>query len=81
MVSELATNCVRHTVTDFTVRVERTPDEVRVDVTDTGGGTPEVRSPEPSEPSGRGLRIVRELSDSFGITIYGGVRARRCGSK
>jgi anti-sigma regulatory factor (Ser/Thr protein kinase) len=68
MVSELATNCVRHTVTDFTVRVEQTPSDVRVDVTDTGGGMPQVRSPELSEPSGRGLRIVQELSDSFGIT-------------
>jgi serine/threonine-protein kinase RsbW len=67
MVSELATNCVRHTVTDFTVRVEQTPSEVRVDVTDAGGGKPEVRSPDLSEPSGRGLRIVQELSDSFGI--------------
>jgi serine/threonine-protein kinase RsbW len=68
MVSELATNCVRHTVTDFTVRVEQTPSEVRVDVTDTGGGTPEVRAPDLSEPSGRGLRIVQELSDYFGFT-------------
>ena len=71
MVSELATNCVRHTVTDFTVAVEQSPQEVRVDVTDTGGGTPEVRSPDLSEPSGRGLRIVQELSDSFGITERG----------
>jgi anti-sigma regulatory factor (Ser/Thr protein kinase) len=68
MVSELATNCVRHTVTDFTVRVEQSPNEVRIDVTDTGGGAPEVRLPELSEPSGRGLRIVQELSDSFGIS-------------
>ena len=67
MVSELATNCVRHTVTDFTVSVEKTPSEVRIEVTDTGGGTPEPRSPEMSEPSGRGLRIVQELSDSFGV--------------
>ena len=76
MVSELATNCVRHTVTDFTVRVERTPDEVRVDVTDTGGGTPEIRSPELTEPSGRGLRIVQELSDEFGITMLDGTSGK-----
>ena len=67
MVSELATNCVRHTVTDFTVVVDRTPTEIRVDVTDTGGGEPEIRSPDLTEPSGRGLRIVQELSDSFGV--------------
>jgi hypothetical protein len=28
---------------------------------------PTVRRPEPSEPSGRGLRIVQELADSFGV--------------
>ena len=67
MVSELATNCVRHTVTDFTVSVERTEHELLVEVTDSGGGMPTVRRPEPSEPSGRGLRIVQELADSFGV--------------
>ncbi len=68
MASELVTNCVRHTVTDFTVSVDTTGREIRVEVTDHGGGVPVVRSPDASEPSGRGLRIVRELSDSFGIT-------------
>jgi serine/threonine-protein kinase RsbW len=67
MVSELATNCVRHTVTDFTVAVEYARDEIRVEVTDSGGGMPTVRRPESSEPSGRGLRIVQELADSFGV--------------
>jgi len=67
MVSELATNCVRHTVTDFTVGVEQSAREILVEVTDSGGGMPTVRRPEPSEPSGRGLRIVQELSDSFGV--------------
>ena len=67
MVSELATNCVRHTVTDFTVRVERRAHDILVEVTDSGGGMPTVRRPEPSEPSGRGLRIVQELADSFGV--------------
>jgi anti-sigma regulatory factor (Ser/Thr protein kinase) len=67
MASELATNCVRHTVTDFTVAVEHSRDEIRVEVTDSGGGMPTVRRPESSEPSGRGLRIVQELADSFGV--------------
>ena len=67
MTSELVTNCVRHTVTDFTVSVEVTGREIRVEVTDQGGGAPVVRAPDTTEPSGRGLRIVQELSDSFGI--------------
>jgi anti-sigma regulatory factor (Ser/Thr protein kinase) len=67
MVSELATNCVRHTSSEFRVRVEHNRRRVRVEVTDHGPGAPTVRVPPVSEPSGRGLRIVRELSDSFGF--------------
>ena len=68
MVSELATNCVRHTVTDFAVSVETTRRTIRVEVTDRSGGFPVVRSPDSSEPTGRGLRIVQELADSFGVS-------------
>ena len=68
MVSELATNCVRHTVPDFAVNVDTTEREIRVEVTDRGGGVPVVRSPDSSEPTGRGLRIVQELADSFGVS-------------
>ena len=67
MVSELATNCVRHTDTDFSVRVEQSSTQIRVEVTDAGDGTPAIRSPAPSDLTGRGLRIVRELADSFGF--------------
>jgi anti-sigma regulatory factor (Ser/Thr protein kinase) len=67
MVSELATNCVRHTTTDFTLELEQTADHIRVGVTDRGSGEPIVRSPEPSDPSGRGLQIVQELADEFGV--------------
>ena len=67
MVSELATNCIRHTTSDFSVAVEAGTSRIVVEVTDRGSGTPNVRSPGPQEPSGRGLLIVRELSDSFGF--------------
>jgi anti-sigma regulatory factor (Ser/Thr protein kinase) len=67
MVSELATNSVRHTATAFSVSVDRTASRIRIEVTDTGTGVPTVRSPGALEPSGRGLRIVRELADAFGI--------------
>jgi len=68
MVSELATNCVRHAVTPFTVSMERSSGHLRIEVVDRGTGRrPELRSPSPAEPSGRGLRIVAELSDEWGI--------------
>ncbi|MCU1466077.1 MAG: hypothetical protein JWM72_2005 [Actinomycetia bacterium] len=72
VVSELATNCVRHAGTAFTVDIETTPLELRVEVTDTGSGVPIVRSPDASELSGRGLRLVRELSDDWGVTAADG---------
>jgi anti-sigma regulatory factor (Ser/Thr protein kinase) len=67
IVSELVTNCVLHTDTEFRVRVEYDRERVRVEVTDYGDGMPTPRLPPISEPTGRGLRIVRELADDFGI--------------
>jgi len=67
MVSELVTNCVRHTGTEFTVTVDRDRRRIRIEVTDRGSGLPTVRLPPATEPTGRGLRIVQELSDSFGV--------------
>lgn len=67
LLSELATNCVRHTSSEFTVRIDAAPDKVRVDVTDSGRGTPTIKAPPPTEPTGRGLRIVDLLADRWGI--------------
>jgi serine/threonine-protein kinase RsbW len=67
MVSELATNCVQHAQSDFEIEVGVSPREIRVEARDTGEGRPAPRSPGPSEPTGRGLRIVEAMSDSWGI--------------
>ena len=67
MVSELATNSLRHAGTEFTVAVHTAGHVARIEVTDSGPGTPAPRSPSPVEPSGRGLRIVAELSDDWGV--------------
>ena len=67
MVSELATNALVHATTGFTVTVERRGDSLRVEVWDAGGGAPILRSPQPSEPHGRGLRIVDEFSADWGV--------------
>jgi anti-sigma regulatory factor (Ser/Thr protein kinase) len=66
MASELATNCVRHARTDFEIAIHLRG-QIRVEVRDTGPGQPVVRSPTPREPSGRGLRIVEAMADSWGI--------------
>jgi anti-sigma regulatory factor (Ser/Thr protein kinase) len=68
LVSELATNCVRHAHTDFTMTIERTGRQVWVDVADRGTGRIAPRHAKPTDYSGRGLRIVDRLSDTWGIT-------------
>ena len=67
MVSELATNCIRHEGAAFRLAVTRGGGEIRVEVTDSGTGTPTMRTPRPEEPSGRGLRIVDMLSERWGV--------------
>ncbi|MGZ4677639.1 MAG: ATP-binding protein [Acidimicrobiia bacterium] len=67
LVSELATNCVRHAGASFLLDVIVGSDSVRVAVTDSGDGAVTMRSPEATEPSGRGLRIVDALADEWGI--------------
>ena len=67
MVSELATNCIRHTTTSFTVEAEWAGPTIRVDVTDDGGGAPVMQPPDPGNLGGRGLRIVDALSTDWGV--------------
>lgn len=76
MVSELATNAIVHAVTGFEVSIDRTKSKVRVEVADLGGGEPELQSPTTTELHGRGLQIVEELSDEWGITERAGDRGK-----
>jgi two-component sensor histidine kinase len=67
MTSELATNSIRHAASAFEVDIRRSGGEIRVEVTDDGSGVPAVLSPDATQPSGRGLFIVEELSDDWGV--------------
>jgi anti-sigma regulatory factor (Ser/Thr protein kinase) len=67
MVSELATNSLVHGGTGFSLEIECRDEEVRVEVTDGGPGNPEMRSPAPTTPHGRGIQMVDVLSDHWGI--------------
>jgi anti-sigma regulatory factor (Ser/Thr protein kinase) len=66
MVSELATNSIKHAHSGFEVTINDLRGEIRVEVRDAGRGQPVLRSPTPVEPSGRGLRIVEALSRAWG---------------
>ncbi len=67
MLSELATNCIRFTPGDFVVSIDDMVEQIRVEVADSGGGVPSVRSPSAAEPSGRGLMIVQAMSADWGV--------------
>jgi anti-sigma regulatory factor (Ser/Thr protein kinase) len=67
MVSELATNCIRHTDSGFALTIIRSGRDIRVEATDRAGGTPTMRSPKPTDPSGRGLKIIDLLSAGWGV--------------
>jgi anti-sigma regulatory factor (Ser/Thr protein kinase) len=69
MVSELASNCIRHTDSRFELAVTSKEGEIRVEATDRGRGEPVVRNPGPTDPSGRGLQIVDMLAADWGVEV------------
>lgn len=69
MVSELATNALVHATSGFEVRIERDATAVRTTVTDSGEGSPSLSNPDNTDPHGRGLLVVQELSDEWGTTV------------
>ncbi|NEW72518.1 ATP-binding protein [Streptomyces rhizosphaericus] len=69
-VSELASNALAHGTLSghgFLVKLEADDDFVRLEVHDSRGRRPEVQHPADTDTSGRGLLIVEELSDGWGI--------------
>jgi anti-sigma regulatory factor (Ser/Thr protein kinase) len=66
--SELATNVVQYARTTFAVNIELQSDEVLLEVTDTGRGTPRMATaPAPTLSHSRGLRIVDAVADAWGV--------------
>ncbi|MEU5092614.1 ATP-binding protein [Streptomyces sp. NPDC021356] len=69
--SELATNALLHGVPSgrgFLLRVRYDGAVVRVEVHDSGGGTPRIpEDPADAAEGGRGLLLVSALSDKWGV--------------
>jgi len=69
LVSELATNAVRHAGTpQFVIEVQLPAGDgpVWVGVTDTGTGSPIPQQPDVTAEHGRGLQLVATLADRWG---------------
>lgn len=67
-VSELTSNAVLHARPPMTLRMELGPAGVRVAVHDTSATLPLMPPPSRRLPGGRGLRVVDEVSDRWGVT-------------
>jgi anti-sigma regulatory factor (Ser/Thr protein kinase) len=71
VVSELATNALRHGGGDFELELSRDGSEVAVRVRDHAVGTPVGASPASLDESGRGLLIVEASARDWGATLRG----------
>ncbi len=66
VVSELATNAVRHGGSPFRVSVSRADGAVRIAVEDVAPGRPDRGAPAPTDVDGRGVAIVEALARRSG---------------
>ena len=72
LVSELATNAVRHGRGSVRMRVLTRPDRLRGEVHDGGAGMPAVHRPGPEAEGGRGMWLVEDLSTDWGVIEHRG---------
>lgn len=75
LTSEIVTNAILHAGTMVEVAIRVLTDRVRVEVWDSGGGSPSRRAAAPEDASGRGLSLVEALSSAWGVR---GAGRRKC---
>jgi anti-sigma regulatory factor (Ser/Thr protein kinase) len=72
VVSELATNALRHGLGDVVVRAALEDGDLQLSVTDSGNELPALQPIDPTRVGGLGLRIVDELSAAWGVAPFPG---------
>jgi hypothetical protein len=65
--SEMASNVVKHAGTPFSVTVRCHRSGVRISAQDASAAQPIVRDPGPEALSGRGLRLIGDIAEGWGI--------------
>ena len=72
LVTELASNAVRHAQSEFLVHLTSDEDVVRCEVRDHDAHLPEKSDPTPDDEGGRGLLFVDSLSSRWGADPISG---------
>ena len=67
--SELATNAITHADSGYRLRLSLNGSGLRVDVIDSGDGTPEPQPPSWTAEHGRGLLLVDALTTAWGLEV------------
>jgi anti-sigma regulatory factor (Ser/Thr protein kinase) len=67
VVSELAANALTHAHSSYSIRLSATSNVLRIEVDDSGAGTPEPQPLTETEEHGRGLHLVDALAASWGM--------------
>jgi anti-sigma regulatory factor (Ser/Thr protein kinase) len=69
--SELVVNAVDHGSPPVVLEVARTDTQAVISVENTGSSPPQLQTPDPHAPRGRGLGIVAGLADDWGWSTNG----------
>jgi hypothetical protein len=67
LVTELVANVVTHVGAPMTIRAQRGPTAVRVEIDDPSTAPPVVQHPGAAEEHGRGVLLVDQLASSWGV--------------
>ena len=69
LVSELVVNAVLHAGSPAELTIRRLPGCIRVEVSDTSPERPAMREHSPTAPNGRGLLILDDLAQRWGVDV------------
>jgi DNA-binding NarL/FixJ family response regulator len=72
VVSELTANAITHAESACLLRLSVTEATLRIEVVDTGDGTPEPQPSSNTEEHGRGLHLITALTSAWGMEVIPG---------